>query len=65
MSNTESTQDPPPVHVFELRMDNPEDQDELNRRLRKPGTRAIPQNGPGSAGSANPAALPPPDVTPR
>ncbi len=23
--------------VFELTMDNPEDQDELNRRLRKPG----------------------------
>jgi hypothetical protein len=25
------------VQVFELTMDNPEDQDELNRRLRKPG----------------------------
>ena len=24
------------VQVFELTMDNPEDQDELNRRLRKP-----------------------------
>ncbi len=27
------------VQVFELTMDNPEDQDELNRRLRKPGER--------------------------
>lgn len=26
-----------PVQVFEVTMDNPEDQDELNRRLRKPG----------------------------
>ena len=25
------------VQVFELTMDNPEDQDELNRRFRKPG----------------------------
>jgi len=25
------------VQVFELTMDNPEDQDELNRRLHKPG----------------------------
>ena len=25
------------VQVFELTMDNPEDQDELNRQLRKPG----------------------------
>lgn len=25
------------VQVFELTMNNPEDQDELNRRLRKPG----------------------------
>jgi hypothetical protein len=25
------------IQVFELTMDNPEDQDELNRRLRKPG----------------------------
>lgn len=29
--------DCPGVQVFELTMDNPEDQDELNRRLRKPG----------------------------
>jgi hypothetical protein len=29
--------DPAEVQVFELTMDNPEDQDELNRRLRKPG----------------------------
>jgi hypothetical protein len=27
------------VQFFELTMDNPEDQDELNRRLRKPGER--------------------------
>jgi hypothetical protein len=25
------------IQVFELTMDNPEDQDELNRRLQKPG----------------------------
>ena len=25
------------INVFELTMDNPEDQDELNRRLKKPG----------------------------
>jgi hypothetical protein len=29
------------VQVFELTMDNPEDQDELNRRLRKPGENAL------------------------
>jgi hypothetical protein len=37
------------VQVFELTMDNPEDQDELNRRLRKPGESdpgASPKNGP-------------------
>ena len=28
---------PAEVQVFELTMDNPEDQDELNRQLRKPG----------------------------
>jgi hypothetical protein len=36
------------VQVFELTMDNPEDQDELNRRLRKPGEPdpgAAPKNG--------------------
>jgi hypothetical protein len=27
----------PGVQIVELTMDNPEDQDELNRRLRKPG----------------------------
>jgi hypothetical protein len=30
------TSDAGGVQVFELTMDNPEDQDELNRRLRKP-----------------------------
>lgn len=25
------------VQIYELTMDNPEDQDELNRKLRKPG----------------------------
>ena len=36
------------VQIFELTMDNPEDQDELNRRLRKPGESdpgAPPKNG--------------------
>ncbi len=31
------TSDSAGVQVFELTMDNPEDQDELNRRLHKPG----------------------------
>jgi hypothetical protein len=31
------TSDAEGIQVFELTMDNPEDQDELNRRLRKPG----------------------------
>ena len=31
------TPDAAEVQVFELTMDNPEDQDELNRRLQKPG----------------------------
>jgi hypothetical protein len=36
------------VQVFELTMDNPEDQDELNRRLRKadePNSGTAPKNG--------------------
>jgi hypothetical protein len=36
------------VQVFELTMDNPEDQDELNRRLRKPSeseSGASPKDG--------------------
>jgi hypothetical protein len=36
------------IQVFELTMDNPEDKDELNRRLRKPGesqSDAPPKNG--------------------
>lgn len=39
---------PGEVQVFELTMDNLEDQDELNRRLRKPGESdpgASPKNG--------------------
>ena len=35
--NREETSGPIGVQVFELAMDNDEDQDELNRRLRKPG----------------------------
>jgi hypothetical protein len=45
------------VQVFELTMDNPEDQDELNRRLRKPGESepgTSPKNG--HAVQASPAA---------
>jgi hypothetical protein len=37
------TSDAGGVQVFELTMDNPEDQDELNRRFRKPGE---PNRGP-------------------
>jgi hypothetical protein len=43
------TSSPAAVQVVELTMDNPEDQDELNRRLRKPGEpdRHMPEtNGP-------------------
>jgi hypothetical protein len=42
------------VQVFELTMDNPEDQAELNRRLRKPGEPdpgASPKNGQASGES--------------
>ncbi len=42
------------VQVFELTMDNPEDQEELNRQLRKPGE--PPRSTPakiGGAGKAN------------
>ena len=45
------------VQVFELTMDNPEDQDELNRRLRKPGeaeSGTAPLNG--QSGQAEPTA---------
>jgi hypothetical protein len=45
------------IQVFELTMDNPEDQDELNRRLRKPGeakSGASPENG--NASPAEPTA---------
>jgi hypothetical protein len=39
------------VQVFELTMDNPENQDELNRRLRKPGELGHQPHPPaGSAG---------------
>jgi len=47
--------DQPPsggIQVFELTMDNPENQDELNRRLRKPGeakSGASAKNGNASA----------------
>jgi hypothetical protein len=35
--NSNETCGPAEVQVFELTMDNDEDQDDLNRRLRKPG----------------------------
>jgi len=35
-------------------MDNPEDQDELNRRLRKPEAQVMPANGPASAPRQDP-----------
>jgi hypothetical protein len=43
------------VQVFDLTMDNPEDQDELNLRLRKPGESVsdVSQNN-GSAAQAEP-----------
>jgi hypothetical protein len=64
MSIADSTQDPALVQAFELRMDNPEDQEELNRRLRKPEAPAVPPNGPGLALSANPSASPAADTSP-
>jgi hypothetical protein len=36
-TNADKPSDSGGVQVFELTMDNTEDQDELNRRLRKPG----------------------------
>ena len=43
----EPQSEPVPVQVFELTMDNDEDQDALNLRLRKPGEKAAapPTNG--------------------
>ncbi len=44
MANKENqTASPAAVQVFELTMDNSEDQDDLNRRLHKPGE---PNNSP-------------------
>ncbi len=53
------------VQVFELTMDNPEDQDELNRRLCKPGetkSGASPKNG--NASPAQPTVEPDPNRHP-
>jgi len=36
-NESDKTSGPAEVQVFELTMDNDEDQNELNRRLRKPG----------------------------
>ena len=47
------------IQVFELTVDNPADQDELNRRLRKPAeaeSGASPKNG--NASPAEPTAEP-------
>jgi hypothetical protein len=43
------------VQVFELTMDNPEDQDELNRRLRKPDE--LNHSSPPQVGRAVPGEL--------
>ncbi len=55
--NSERTSD---VQVFELTMDNDEDQDELNRRLRKPGEpeccAAVKPAEPANSLSADPEA---------
>jgi hypothetical protein len=37
MEENQSARSTSAVQVFEVTMDNPEDQDELNRQLRKPG----------------------------
>ena len=44
MGKKEDVAPPAAVQVFELTMNNSEDQDELNRRLRKPGEggRSVP-----------------------
>jgi hypothetical protein len=43
------------IQVFELTMDNTEDQDELNRRLRKPGeSNCSPPDDIGSSTSCQP-----------
>ncbi len=59
--NSKKTSDPAEVQVFELTMDNDEDQDELNRRLRKPGEPAPPAkpaNSPPAGARAKPATEP-------
>jgi hypothetical protein len=55
------TPDAGEVQVFELTMDNPEDQDELNRRLRKPGEAGyLP-----AAGIGKPAERKSPEKSPK
>ncbi len=55
--NSERTTGPTDVQVFELTMDNNEDQNELNRRLRKPGEpecrASIKPLGPASSASVD------------
>ena len=57
-TNHESTPGPTGIQVFELTMDNDEDQDELNGRLRKSGA---PQRS-DSVKPATPAISPPADT---
>jgi hypothetical protein len=59
--NSESTSAPSDVQVFELTMDNNEDQDELNRRLRKPGE----LEGRASVKPVKPVNSPPADMGPE
>ena len=52
--NRKQTSGAAEVQVFELTMDNPEDQDELNRQLKKPGEPdkvPDPQENPATDGS--------------
>ena len=46
------TSSPGEIQVFELTMDNPEDQDELNRHLRKPDKCLPAQIGGASQGES-------------
>jgi len=65
--DSNKTSGPAEVQVFELTMDNDEDQDELNRRLRKPGEpECCPSakpvkatNSPPASAQALPASKPP------
>ncbi len=58
-NNSNKNDGPAEVQVFELTMDNDEDQDELNRRLKKPGERNPSQPVEGAGQSADSRTIAP------